>query len=83
MAFIGGTHSNLRKMIFKILIAIISFIFSFGLTLMIKPHIGVYVESEIILNILQIVVTIVGFGVIYQLLNKKIFSRKFKNNNSQ
>jgi antibiotic biosynthesis monooxygenase (ABM) superfamily enzyme len=69
-------------MIIKILIAIISFIFSLGFTLIMKPHIGVYVESKIILTILQVVFTIVGFGVIYQLLYKKIFRRKFKNSNS-
>lgn len=72
MVFIDGKHAHFRKMIIKILIAIISFIFSLGLTLIMKPHICVYVESQIILTILQVVFTIVGFGVIYQLLYKNI-----------
>jgi len=69
-------------MILKILVGIISIVFSFGLTLMIKPHIGVYVKSEIILNILQFLFTIVGFGVIYGVIKKKNIEKIIKNRNS-
>jgi len=66
---------KMNKMILKILVGIISIVFSFGLTLMIKPHIGVYVKSEIILNILQFIFTIVGFGVIYGVIDKNILQK--------
>jgi hypothetical protein len=67
---------KMNKMSLKILVGIISIVFSFGLTLMIKPHIGVYVKSEIILNILQLIFTIVGFGVIYNVIDKNILKNK-------
>ncbi|MDC1068309.1 hypothetical protein OAQ99_04040 [Candidatus Kapabacteria bacterium] len=59
-------------MVLKILLVIISLLSSYGFTLMIIPHFGVYIKSDIILNILQIVYTIIGFGVIYNILNKNI-----------
>ncbi|GAB7258308.1 hypothetical protein [Olleya sp.] len=65
----------MNKMILKILVGIISIVFSFGLTLMIKPHIGVYVKSEIILNILQLIFTIVGFGAIYGVIDKNLLKK--------
>ena len=67
---------KMNKMSLKILVGIISIVFSFGLTLMIKPHIGVYVKSEIILNILLLIFTIVGFGVIYNIIDKNILKNK-------
>jgi hypothetical protein len=73
---------KMKKMILKILVGIISIVFSFGLTLMIKPHIGVYVKSEIILNILQLIFIIVGFGVIYGAIDKIILKKIIKNRNS-
>ncbi|GAA4240896.1 MULTISPECIES: hypothetical protein [Winogradskyella] len=68
----------MKKMILKILAGIISIIFSLGLTLMIKPHIGVYIKSEIVLNILNIIFTFIGFAVIYQVLNKNLLNRTVK-----
>ena len=72
----------MNKMILKILVGIISIVFSFGLTLMIKPNIGVYVKSEIILNILQLIFTIVGFGVIYGVIDKNILKKIINKRNS-
>ncbi len=72
----------MNKMSLKILVGIISIVFSYGITLMIKPHIGVYVKSEIILNILQFIFTIVGFGVIYAVIDKNILQKIIKNRNS-
>ncbi len=69
-------NKKMNKMSLKILVGIISIVFSFGITLMIKPYIGVYVKSEIILNILQLIFTIVGFGVIYTVIDKNILKKK-------
>ncbi len=66
-------------MISKTIVAFISLVFSFGITLMIKPHIGVYVKSEITLNILQFIFTIVGFGVIFRIIDKTILKRRIIN----
>jgi hypothetical protein len=74
--------NKMNKMSLKILVGIISIVFSYGITLMIKPHIGVYVKSEIILNILQFIFTIVGFGVIYAVIDKNILQKIIKNRNS-
>tara|TARA_B110000093_G_C12953435_1_gene403760 strand:+ start:1223 stop:1441 length:219 start_codon:yes stop_codon:yes gene_type:complete len=72
----------MNKTSLKILVGIISIVFSYGITLMIKPHIGVYVKSEIILNILQFIFTIVGFGVLYAVIDKNILQKIIKNRNS-
>lgn len=64
------------RMILKIVIVIISLTFSFGLTLIIKPSIGDYIKSPIILNTLYIIFTIVGFCVIYKILNRNILDKK-------
>jgi hypothetical protein len=54
----AGVHWKITLILnendFKILVAVISFIFSFGLTITIRPHSGMYIEAKIILNILQI-----------------------------
>jgi positive regulator of sigma E activity len=55
---------------------------SFGLTMMIQLAVSVYVKSEIILIVLQVLFTIVGFLIIYQGLNGKMYRKKDENRNS-
>jgi len=61
----------MNKIILQILVNSISFVFSFGLTLMIKPHVSHYVNNKIILNALQLLFAFIGYAVIYRVLNKK------------
>ncbi|TYB75851.1 hypothetical protein [Bizionia myxarmorum] len=68
-------------MILKIVVSIISFIMSLGFTILIKPHMGAYVKSEIILNILFVFFTTVGMFVIYRIITKTILKTKTDDTN--
>lgn len=62
----------------KIIAIVIALIVSIGLTLMIKPHIEVYIASQTTVDVLQIVFNIVGFVIAYQaiLSQVKLFKKK-------
>jgi hypothetical protein len=54
----------------RIVAIIISFVFSIGVTVLIKPHLAVYISSDVVLAMLLLLNTGIGFAVIYFFLNK-------------
>jgi len=60
----------------RIVSIIISLIFSIGVTLLIKPHLTVYISSSVVLAILLLITTGVGFAVIYFFLLKIVTTKR-------
>jgi hypothetical protein len=60
----------------RIITSIISFVFSIGVTLLIKPHLAVYISSDVVLAMLLLLNTGVGFAVIYFFLNKILTTKR-------
>jgi hypothetical protein len=63
-------------MIAKIITGIVALFFSLGLTVLMEPHFAVYVKSEIMLSLLLILSTIVGWGVIYTTILQTVLNKK-------
>lgn len=63
-------------MIRKIITTLLSLFFSIGLTLLIKPHFETYIKPKLLLNLLLIIFTIIGYAVLYQIISKKIVNKK-------
>jgi hypothetical protein len=60
----------------RIVTIIISLVFSIGVTLLIKPHLAVYISSDEVLTMLLIITTGVGFAIIYFFLNKILTTKR-------
>ncbi len=60
----------------RIITSIISFVFSIGVTVLIKPHLAVYISSDVVLAMLLLLNTGVGFAVIYFFWNKILTTKR-------
>ncbi|GGG95840.1 hypothetical protein GCM10011416_11890 [Polaribacter pacificus] len=71
-------EESTSKKVLRMLIGIGSLFLSFGQTVMIKPTIATYIESELMLDLLQILCVIVGWALLYTFIIQNVFAKKKK-----